>query len=255
MKAGKPGDFETFIDRFQQTSMRIKHSLVPVVAAVRGMAFGGGCEFQMHSARTVAALESYIGLVEAGVGLLPAGGGLKELALRASQRPSAATCSRNSRACSKRSRWRKSPAARSKRRNWACCVRTTSSSSTPTNCSTSRRRKRMRWRTPDGARRCRIAPSRSPATSATATFKAGLVNMLEGRFISEHDMEIASRIADTLVRRPDRTRFDGRRTMAARPGTRALHRARTESEDAGAHRAHDEDRQAAAQLRARAQAE
>jgi 3-hydroxyacyl-CoA dehydrogenase len=33
---------------------------------------------------------------------------------------------------------------------------------------------------------------------ATATFKASLVNMLEGRFISEHDMEIASRIADTL---------------------------------------------------------
>ena len=49
------------------------------------MAFGGGCEFQMHSARTVAALESYIGLVEAGVGLLPAGGGLKEVALRAAR--------------------------------------------------------------------------------------------------------------------------------------------------------------------------
>ena len=40
----------------------------------RGMALGGGCEFQMHAARTVFALESYIGLVEAGVGLLPAGG-------------------------------------------------------------------------------------------------------------------------------------------------------------------------------------
>src|SRR3546814_1661399 len=39
----------------------------------------------MHSARTVAHLESYIGLVEAGVGLLPAGGGLKELAVRASE--------------------------------------------------------------------------------------------------------------------------------------------------------------------------
>jgi len=33
----------------------------------------------------VAALESYIGLVEAGVGLLPAGGGSKELAMRAAQ--------------------------------------------------------------------------------------------------------------------------------------------------------------------------
>jgi 3-hydroxyacyl-CoA dehydrogenase len=49
------------------------------------MALGGGCEFPMHCARTVAALESYIGLVEVGVGLLPAGGGCKELALRASQ--------------------------------------------------------------------------------------------------------------------------------------------------------------------------
>ena len=52
------------------------------MAAVRGMALGGGCEFQMHAARTVFALESYIGLVEAGVGLLPAGGGLKEIAVR-----------------------------------------------------------------------------------------------------------------------------------------------------------------------------
>src|SRR4030095_4235727 len=72
-------------NRFQQTSMRIKFSLVPVVAAIRGLALGGGCEFQMHSARTVAALESYVGLVEAGVGLLPAGGGLKEIAIRAAQ--------------------------------------------------------------------------------------------------------------------------------------------------------------------------
>src|SRR5436190_7543924 len=47
------------------------------------MALGGGCEFVMHSQRVVAALESYIGLVEVGVGLLPAGGGLKEAAERA----------------------------------------------------------------------------------------------------------------------------------------------------------------------------
>ena len=37
----------------------------------------------MHCAHTVAALESYIGLVEMGVGLLPAGGGCKELAINA----------------------------------------------------------------------------------------------------------------------------------------------------------------------------
>ena len=73
------------VDNFQKASMALKYALVPTVAAVRGLCFGGGCEFQMHATRTVAALESYIGLVEAGVGLLPAGGGLKELALRAAQ--------------------------------------------------------------------------------------------------------------------------------------------------------------------------
>ena len=57
--------------------------MVPTVAAVDGLALGGGCEFIMHCDRAVATLESYIGLVEAGVGLLPAGGGCKEFALRA----------------------------------------------------------------------------------------------------------------------------------------------------------------------------
>jgi 3-hydroxyacyl-CoA dehydrogenase len=55
------------------------------VAAVSGLALGGGCEVVMHCARSVAALESYIGLVEAGVGLIPAGGGCKEYALRAAE--------------------------------------------------------------------------------------------------------------------------------------------------------------------------
>src|SRR5690606_41354479 len=84
LQAGRLDQFEAMVKSFQATSQRIKYALVPVVAAVRGMALGGGCEFQMHSARTVMALESYIGLVEAGVGLLPAGGGLKEIAVRAS---------------------------------------------------------------------------------------------------------------------------------------------------------------------------
>jgi 3-hydroxyacyl-CoA dehydrogenase len=85
LQAGKVDAFEAMVANFQRTSQRIKYALVPVVAAVRGLALGGGCEFQMHSTRTVAHLESYIGLVEAGVGLLPAGGGLKELAVRASR--------------------------------------------------------------------------------------------------------------------------------------------------------------------------
>ena len=74
---------DKMVARFQQTSMAIKHAQLPVVAAVQGMALGGGCEFAMHAAHRVMALESYIGLVEAGVGLIPAGGGGKAFALQA----------------------------------------------------------------------------------------------------------------------------------------------------------------------------
>jgi 3-hydroxyacyl-CoA dehydrogenase len=83
IKAGAWSGIESVVAKFQQTALRLRYALVPTVAAVRGMALGGACELILHADRTVAALESYIGLVEAGVGLLPAGGGSKELALRA----------------------------------------------------------------------------------------------------------------------------------------------------------------------------
>lgn len=83
--AGQFDLLEKYVGEFQNTAMAFKYAKVPVVAAVQGMALGGGCEFLMHCAKRVVALESYIGLVEAGVGLLPAGGGCKEFAIRASQ--------------------------------------------------------------------------------------------------------------------------------------------------------------------------
>lgn len=72
------------VQLFQQTSMRIRYSAIPVVIATQGYTFGGGCEFLMHSDAAVCAAESYIGLVEVGVGLIPGGAGTKEFALRAS---------------------------------------------------------------------------------------------------------------------------------------------------------------------------
>jgi 3-hydroxyacyl-CoA dehydrogenase len=68
----------------QVIANEIYYSKIPIVAAVRGYALGGGCELMLHCSAVVAALESYIGLVEAGVGLLPGWGGTAQMAYRAS---------------------------------------------------------------------------------------------------------------------------------------------------------------------------
>jgi 3-hydroxyacyl-CoA dehydrogenase len=74
---------EPEVAKLQQAHQALKYANVPVVAAVAGLALGGGCELMMHAAKRVVSIESYIGLVEVGVGLIPAGGGLKEAAVRA----------------------------------------------------------------------------------------------------------------------------------------------------------------------------
>ncbi|GAB3434328.1 3-hydroxyacyl-CoA dehydrogenase/enoyl-CoA hydratase family protein [Massilia solisilvae] len=74
---------EPLVRELQDTFMSMKYANIPVVAAVAGLALGGGCEMVLHASKRVVALESYIGLVEVGVGLVPAGGGLKECAVRA----------------------------------------------------------------------------------------------------------------------------------------------------------------------------
>lgn len=72
------------VKMFQDATMRLRYSAIPVIAAPHTMALGGGCELSLHADRVVAAAETYMGLVEFGVGLLPGGGGSKEMALRAS---------------------------------------------------------------------------------------------------------------------------------------------------------------------------
>lgn len=199
LQAGKLAEFDAMVANFQATSQRIKYALVPVVAAVRGLALGGGCEFQMHTARTVAALESYIGLVEAGVGLLPAGGGLKEIALRAATaagpggdvfaqlKPYFETVAMGKVSTSaieaKESKllrdndlvvfntWEALHVAKGQVRSLADAG----------------------YRPPMPARQIPVA-----GDVGIATFKMMLVNMLEGRFISQHDYEVSSRIATVL---------------------------------------------------------
>jgi 3-hydroxyacyl-CoA dehydrogenase len=75
-------DIDAMIRAFQQMTMGLRYSEVPVVAAPFGLTLGGGCEIVLHADRVQAAAETYIGLVEVGVGLIPAGGGTKEMLLR-----------------------------------------------------------------------------------------------------------------------------------------------------------------------------
>ncbi len=198
LQAGKLTEFEAMIDRFQQTAMRIKHSLVPVVCAVRGMALGGGCEFQMHSARTVAALESYIGLVEAGVGLLPAGGGLKELAVRAAQKAEGGDLfpflSRSFQAVAMATVSGSALEARELGllRNSDVIVFNAHELLFVAK-NEARALAESGYRPPLPARAIPVA-----GDTGTASLRMMLINMLEGRFISEHDAEIGRRIADTL---------------------------------------------------------
>ncbi|AOD15032.1 3-hydroxyacyl-CoA dehydrogenase/enoyl-CoA hydratase family protein [Xanthomonas fragariae] len=199
LQAGKVDAFDAMVANFQATSQRIKYAQVPVISAVRGLALGGGCEFQMHSAKAVASLESYIGLVEAGVGLLPAGGGLKEIAVRASH---AAGAGGDVFAELKKTF---ETVAMAKVSNSAVnaqelgLLRATdkivfnSFEALHIAKAEARARAEGGYRAPLPARRIQVA-----GNVGIATFKMLLVNMLEGRFISEYDYEIATRIATVM---------------------------------------------------------
>jgi 3-hydroxyacyl-CoA dehydrogenase len=80
----------------QRIMLKIRYANVPVVAAIRGLALGGGCELAVYSsAKRVAAMESYIGLVEVGVGLVPGAGGLTYIARRAAENAMALSTSKD----------------------------------------------------------------------------------------------------------------------------------------------------------------
>ena len=74
-----------FEKELQDFMLSLRYSNVPTVAAMHGLALGGGCELAVHAAKRVAAMETYVGLVEVGVGLIPGGGGLAYLARRAAE--------------------------------------------------------------------------------------------------------------------------------------------------------------------------
>jgi len=76
--------------QMQDAMLRLRYAGVPTVAAVSGLALGGGCELAVACSKRVVHLESYIGLVEVGVGLVPGAGGLMFGARRAAEERSVA---------------------------------------------------------------------------------------------------------------------------------------------------------------------
>jgi 3-hydroxyacyl-CoA dehydrogenase len=84
---GNWDEIDHMVRTFQRATQAIKYSLKPVVVAPFGLTLGGGCEIALAGARTQAAAETYMGLVEVGAGLIPAGGGTAEMVARAGTSP------------------------------------------------------------------------------------------------------------------------------------------------------------------------
>ncbi len=73
---------DAFVAAFQEAVQVLRYAPFPVVAALRGLVLGGGCEFALSADRRVAAAELGMGLVETKVGLIPGSGGCMEMARR-----------------------------------------------------------------------------------------------------------------------------------------------------------------------------
>jgi len=189
---------EDVVAKFQQVSQRLRYAQVPTIAAVYGLALGGGCEFSIHCTRIVASLESYIGLVEVGVGVLPAGGGCKEMALRAAnearggdifphikryfQQIAMGEVAKSAELARDMGYLKPSDRIVMNQYELLHVAKEEARALTAT------------------AYRPPLQPRQIPVAGrpGIATLKAAMVNMLEGGFISDHDYDIGCRIAETM---------------------------------------------------------
>ncbi len=190
--------------KLQDAMLRIRYAQVPVVSAIRGMALGGSCELAVYSARRVAAMESYMGLVEVGVGLLPGGGGLTYIARRAAEMASAGN---------------NASAVGDVQKFLIDGFTSAAMAKVGTSALESRKLGYLLWSdvivphkdellfvaiqqakalAASGYRPPAKTPFPAAGRSAIATIKAQLVNMRDGAFISAHDFHIASLIAEVV---------------------------------------------------------
>jgi len=200
MKSGSKGILPE-VKRLQDAMLRVRYAQVPVVAAMRGIALGGGCEMALYASKRVAAMETYVGLVEVGVGLIPAGGGLAYIARRAAEMASAVganvdllkflTDPFTSAATARVG----TSAIESRKMGWLLQSDVIVPHKDELLHVATQQVKAMAesgWRAP--AR----APFPAAGRNAIATIKAQLVNLRDGGFASAHDFHIATQIAEVV---------------------------------------------------------
>jgi 3-hydroxyacyl-CoA dehydrogenase len=199
MKLGAKG-IAPEIQKLQDALLRLRYASVPTVAAMRGLALGGGCEIAVHCAKRVAHLETYVGLVEVGVGLIPGGGGLTYIARRAAENAAAANSTDllaflkdgfQAAATAKVG----TSALESRQLGYLLADDVIVAHKDELLFTAITQAKAMaasNWRAPLKA----LFPV--AGRSAIATIQAQLVGMRDGGFISAHDFHIASLIADVV---------------------------------------------------------
>ena len=189
------------VKKLQDAMLRIRYAAVPVVAAVRGIALGGGCELALHASKRVAAMESYMGFVEVGVGLLPAGGGLTYLARRAAEMANAAGAGADilkflGDGFTSAATARVGTSAIEDRKMgfllWSDVIVPNKDELLHVASAQVRAMAESGWRAPARA----LFPV--AGRNAIATIKAQLVNLRDGGFASAHDFHIAALIADVV---------------------------------------------------------
>lgn len=200
-------EIDMMIKAFQTMTQAIKFSPKPVVTAPFGMALGGGCEVTVPAAARQPHAELYMGFAEPGVGLLPAGGGCKEMLLRAVD---AASTIR--------------PGGRGESVELVEAMKRAFETIAMAKISTSAYEAKTlglllesdeismnRDRVLSDAKRKALELAKSgyrppvmrkdipaPGESVFATLKLGVHLMREGEYITEHEVKIATRIAEVL---------------------------------------------------------
>ncbi len=200
MKSGAKG-IAPMVKKLQDAMLRMRYANVPVVAALRGIALGGGCEIAVYTSKRVAAMESYMGLVEVGVGLIPGGGGLTYIARRAAEMASAGNANADvlkflTEGFTAAAMAKVGTSAIENRKNgyllWSDVIVPNKDELLYVASQQAKALYESGYRAPAKA----VFPV--AGRNGIATIKAQLVNMRDGGFISAHDFHIASLIADVV---------------------------------------------------------